>query len=115
MAVWNRLCDAPVSWRSGFRPLWSAGYGAAQSFMADSREVMIWTEEGVWLQGVDERGQTRSSYVGRLSLVSVEAFCRQHGLVLEVFREPRSWSVPCRPSHLTVTRSEHKSQEVRSR
>lgn len=46
-------------------------------------DVMIWTENGTWLQ--TRQGEVvRSSYVGRLSLVSVESFCRERGVKLMV-------------------------------
>jgi hypothetical protein len=48
---------------------------------------MIWTPDGVWYQYLDEWKRVRSSYCGRQSLVSVQAFAREHGLPLSVFRD----------------------------
>lgn len=43
------------------------------------REQMIWTENGVWLQ----QGE-KISFVGKLSLCSVQDFCRERKLWLTV-------------------------------
>lgn len=56
---------------------------------AENAELMIWTSDGVWFQYVDERGQVRTNYVGRLSQFAVEDFCRQNGLALEVWNETK--------------------------
>jgi len=47
-------------------------------------ECMIWTESGVWLQTIDGEGRVRLSGLGKLSLVSVQDFCRRHKLPLSV-------------------------------
>jgi hypothetical protein len=45
---------------------------------------MIWTERGTWLQTVDRNGLVRLSDCGVLSLTSVEQFCAERGIKLEV-------------------------------
>lgn len=45
--------------------------------------LLIWTPGGVWLQ-TQEEGLRRSSYCGKLSVSSVEAFAALHLIPLEV-------------------------------
>jgi len=52
--------------------------------MAREKDLMIWSEDGVWLQTVDGDGRVRSSFCGRLSRTSVENFCHEHGLAFAV-------------------------------
>lgn len=48
--------------------------------------VMVWCANGeTWLQR-DQAGQTRLSYVGNLSLCSVELFCREKKIDLSILR-----------------------------
>lgn len=42
-----------------------------------SVECIIWTNDGTWLQTLDN-GVRRSSYCGKLCLSAAEQFCRDH-------------------------------------
>jgi hypothetical protein len=57
-----------------------------------SRDCLIWTDDGVWLQTRGEDGVTRSSYCGQLDRLSVEFFAQTRGLGLHV-HEPGRRSV----------------------
>ena len=59
-------------------------------------DCVIWTPDGTWLQRIDERGNVRSSWCGRLAFVTVERFCREHGLPMCVRGLPRESE---RPEH----------------
>lgn len=48
-------------------------------------EGIIWTERGAWLQTTGPDGRVRLSDCGRLSLASVEMFCGEHNLALDIF------------------------------
>ncbi len=57
--------------------------------MIDKRECMIWCDNGeTWLQAHSE-GRVVLSYVGILTLCSVEQFCHEKDLQLKVFRQHR--------------------------
>jgi len=49
-----------------------------------NNDCMIWTPHGAWLQSRDEAGIVRSSFLGRMHLATVEVFCVNHNLRLEV-------------------------------
>jgi hypothetical protein len=54
-----------------------------------SRDCLIWTEHGAWLQTRGGDGVTRSSYCGQLDRASVEFFAQTRGLDLHVHESRR--------------------------
>lgn len=48
-------------------------------------ELLIWTPEGVWFQYHHPERGIVSSYLGRISLTSIELYARDHDLPYEVF------------------------------
>lgn len=65
-------------------------------------ECMIWNDGSVWLQTVDGE-RVRTSYVGHLSLTSVQEFCARKRLYLVIRRgELRPDAVPAQPQPVGV-------------
>lgn len=47
-------------------------------------DVLIWTPDGTWLQHKEPDRPITLSYVGRISLVSVQAFAKSRGIRFHV-------------------------------
>lgn len=62
---------------------------------------MIWTKDGVWLQTHDSMGCMHLSGCGKLSLHSVEVFCRDRGITLYV---KTAGGAEIRPGHRKSSR-----------
>lgn len=47
------------------------------------REILLWGESGLWVQTTVD-SQSRSSYVGKISLFSARQFAQKHGCTLYI-------------------------------
>lgn len=54
------------------------------------QDVVIWSEEGTWLQTMDGEGRRRSSFCGVLSLTSVQLFCQKRHIAFCIHRPEAS-------------------------